>query len=215
MTQPIENKEPRPFLIAHNWRKLAAGGATSIRRDGRHGGRSQLRKAGRRTSPSRPSDAPSVPVARQRIRPHDGISRPRMIGKDLTVLEVPHPSRRCNSRRMAASKSFGSKLLPRRTNGMPGSSSPLRLKLVGWKTLARARSEAPSCRPLARSGSTSRLSSRRMPRGPFRTNLAGLGWSGSSGRINLLVVHLASSAASRRPSLQNQRLLSAAIRPTD
>ena len=81
----------------------------------------------------------------------------------------------------------------------------LQLRPFGSRTLSWGRSVAPSCWLLARSGSTLRLSSRRMPRGPFQTNLAGLGWSRSSGLINLLFVILAASAASRCPSLRIQR----------
>ena len=112
-----------------------------------------------------------------------------MLGKGLTVLQVRHPPRLYSSQRIAGVKSLGSRILARRSNGRSGSSLLLRLRLVGWKTLSLARSGVPSCRLQARSGSTSRPSSRKMPPGPFQTNLAELGWSDSSGLINLLAVH--------------------------
>jgi len=204
MTQSIENKGPRQFLIAHLSRKLAARAEVSIGRYQRCGGRILLAEGARRTSPGRKSVGLLAPTGEQRVRPHHGIKRLGMLGKGLTVLQVLHPSRRCTSRRMAASKSLGSKLLPRRSSGVKVSSSLLPLRLVGQRTLSRPRLVVPSRRLLARSRSTSQLLSRKMPRGPFQTNLAGLGWSGSSEFINLLVVHFVPSAGSHCPSLQNQ-----------
>jgi hypothetical protein len=211
MTHPIENKEPRPILIAHFSRKLATSAAFSIRSNRRNSERSPLRETTRGKSPRRLSEARSVPAATRRIRPHHGITRLRILGKGLAVLQLPDPSRPCISRRLAALKSFGSKLLPSRSNGVPGSSSLPQLRPVGWRSLARAQSVAPSCWSQVRSGSTSQSSCRRMPRAPSPTNPAELDWSGSSGLINLLVHHLAASAVSRCPSLLDQGPLRASI----
>ncbi len=189
MTQPTENKEPRQFLITHFSRKLAARAPISIRRDQPDGGRKPLPRVARRASPSRQRENLCVQIEGQWSRAHHGIKRLGMLRKCLTVLRVRHPSRLYISRKMAAFKSLGSKALPRPANVLSGPSSLPQLRPFGWRTLSWARSAAPSCRLQARSGSTSRLSSRKMPRGPFQTNLAGLGWSGSSGLINLLVVH--------------------------
>ena len=189
MTQPTENKEPRQFLITHFSRKLAARAPISIRRDQPDGGRKPLPRVARRASPSRQRENLCVRIEGQWSRAHQGIKRLGMLRKCLTVLRVRHPSRLYISRKMAAFKSLGSKALPRPANVLSGPSSLPQLRPFGWRTLSWARSAAPSCRLQARSGSTSRLSSRKMPRGPFQTNLAGLGWSGSSGLINLLAVH--------------------------
>jgi hypothetical protein len=124
--------------------------------------------------------------------------------KFFAILRASHPPRRRISRRMAAFKFIGSKPLLRRTNGVASSSLLLQLRLVARRTLARVHFVAPSWPLQVRSDSTLRLLFRRTPLGLFRTNLAGLGWAGSSRLINLLVVHLAASAASRCSSLLNQ-----------
>jgi len=105
---------------------------------------------------------------------------------------------------MANFEFLASQRVLRRSSGLSGSSSLQQLRLVGRRSLAGARSVAPSWQPAARSALTLRLPFRKMLRGPSRTNLAALGGSGSSGLINLLVFHLAASADSRCPSLLNQ-----------
>ena len=204
MKQPTENKEPRQFLINYFSQKLAASVAISMRRYRRCSRRGPLREARHRTSPNRASEGLSIPDGGRQSFPHDGITDFRNLGKCLTDLRVPHPSRGWISRRMAACEFFGSISLVRRSNGVSGSSSLLQRRLVGRRTVARAQPVAASYRSQERSGSMSRLFSRRMQRGPFRTNLAGLDWFGSSALINLLVVYLAGSADSRCPSLRNQ-----------
>jgi NADH-quinone oxidoreductase subunit I len=136
--------------------------------------------------------------------PHHEIRNTELLGKCLTILRAPHPSRLYTSQRMVTLEFLGSQRVLRRSNGLSGSSSLRQRRLVGRRSLARARSVVPSRQPAARSASTSRLSFRRMLRGPSRTNLAALGGSGSSGLINLLVFHLAASADSRCQSLLNQ-----------
>jgi hypothetical protein len=136
--------------------------------------------------------------------PHREITNPELLGKCLTILRLPRPSRFYTSQRMAALECLGSQRVLRRSIGLSGPNSLRQLRLVGRRSLARARSVASSRQPAARSASTLRLSFRRMLRGPSRTNLAAQGGSGSSGLINLLVFHLAASADSRCPSLLNQ-----------
>lgn len=189
MMQPPENKRPRQFLITHFSRKLAAQSPISIRRDQLFCEPRPFPGETSRKSPSRKNEHLGVRIGEQPVRAHHEIKRSKMSGKGLTVLQVRHPPRLYSSQRIAGVKSLGSRILARRSNGRSGSSLLLRLRLVGWKTLSLARSGAPSCRLQARSGSTSRPSSRKMPPGPFQTNLAELGWSDSSGLINLLAVH--------------------------
>jgi hypothetical protein len=126
------------------------------------------------------------------------------LGKCLTALRAPHPSRLYTSQRMATCEFLGSQRVLLRPSGLLGSSSLRQLRLVGPRSLAQARSVAPSRQPAARSASPSRLPFRRTLRGLFRTNPAALGGSGSSGLINLLVFHLAATVVSRRPFLPNQ-----------
>jgi hypothetical protein len=183
---------------------------------GRCSRRGPLREASRRTSPKRAGEGLSIPTGGRRIRPHHGIRRLRLSRKCLTVLRVPHPSRRRISRRIAAFEFLGSLPFLRRSKGVSGSNSLLPLRLVGRRTRARAQSVAPWRRLQDHSASTLRLLSRRMLRALFQMNLALLEWFRSSGLINLLVVHLGASDDSLSPSLLNhgpQRASNAAHGP--
>lgn len=189
MTQPTENKRPRRFLITHFSGKIRRPIADPD---------TPRPFVSRITPTARINHADiSRPKARRSGRSAGHASDPRTprnqalenVGEGYYRILVCHPPRLYSSQRIAGVKSLGSRILARRSNGRSGSSLLLRLRLVGWKTLSLARSGAPSCRLQARSGSTSRPSSRKMPPGPFQTNLAELGWSDSSGLINLLAVH--------------------------
>ena len=204
MTQPIENKEPHAVLIAHFSRKLAPRVATRTRQCRVSAVISQWGKAAGHTSLSRPPDQLGIAGCTRPTSPRHIINRSRILRGCVTALRSPHHSRPCLARWAGAPESRGLKPRVRNWYGVSGSSSLLLLRPVGRTSLARARSVAPSCCRKAHSGWISQPLSRRMPHGPFQTNLAGLGWSGSSRLISLLVVNLATSASSCCPCLLNQ-----------
>ena len=204
MTQPIENKEPRAVLIAHFSRKLAPRAATRTRQCRVSAVIPQWGNAGGHTYRSSPTDQLGIAGCARPISPPDIINRSRILRVCGTALRHPHQSRPWLARWAGAPESRGLKPRLRNSSGLSGSSSLLPLRPVGWTSLARAHSVAPSCRRQAHSGWISQSLSRRMPHGPFQTNLAGLGWSGSSRLISLLVVNLATSASSCCPCLLNE-----------
>jgi hypothetical protein len=209
MTQPIENKEPGTVLIAHFSRKLAPLAPAWMRWRKDSSGTTWLWNAAEHKPPRYQTKRTSFSRRTRTISPRHVVRRSIILWRCVSNLRAPIPSRAWLMRRLGVPESQVFKPQLGKSYRGSGSSSLQPLRPVGWRSLARAHSVAPSCHPQARSGSTSRSFSRRMPRGPFRTNLAELSWSGSSAIINLLVVNLAASAFSRRRSLRNQGSLRA------